>query len=185
MYKYYSIYDFIGKLSGQLPKDCVVLADAGNTGFGVSQAIKLREGMRYITSGAQMDMGFALPASIGVACVTDNPVIAIIGDGSFQLNVQELTVIAFHKFPIKMFVINNNGYSCIRNMQKKSFDDNLIGTDSASGLSFPKTKDIAKAYGIEYHIWSPDDGIGYLTADCPIIAEVFTDPDEQIRSTLV
>ena len=96
-------------------------------------------------------MGFTIPASIGVCIARNNKdVVGITGDGSFQSNIQELQTIVHNKLPIKMFVWNNNGYLSIRTTQRKFFKDRFIGTDPASGVSFPDLKKIADAYGIKY-----------------------------------
>lgn len=182
MSKNYSLYWFMERLSQALLPNSVVLSDAGNSGFVTSQAIKLKEGMRYITDGSQMSMGAALPMAIGVAMATDNPVIAIIGDGSFQLNIQELSTIAYHNLPIKIFVINNNGYGCVRNTQKKFFNGDFIGINAESGLEFPELYKISDAYGIGYVLWDETLTVPVLNRHSPVICEVMTDPDEVIKS---
>jgi len=96
-------------------------------------------------------MGFTLPASIGASFANNKgSIIGITGDGSFQSNIQELQTISYYKLPIKIFVLNNNGYLSIRTTQRKFFEDRFIGTDKDSGVSFPNTKKIAQAYGIKY-----------------------------------
>lgn len=185
MSRNYSLYYFVDCLSKALLPDSVVLSDAGNTGFVTSQAIKLKDGMRYITDGAQMSMGAALPMSIGVSMATDNPVVVLVGDGSFQLNLQELATIIYHKLPIKIFVINNNGYGCIRNTQKKFFKGDFVGIDRESGLGFPDLKKIAQTYDIHYAKWDETKTKSILKEKKPIIIEVMTDPDEVIRSPFV
>ena len=101
-------------------------------------------------SGGQAEMGFTLPACVG-ASVAKGEVIGIVGDGSFQMNIQELQTIVHHKLPIKLFVWNNEGYLSIRNTQKKFFDGNFIGCDPETGdISFPFLEKIADAYGIKY-----------------------------------
>ena len=105
---------------------------------------------RYITSGAQADMGFSLPAAIGACISANKPVIGITGDGSFQLNIQELQTIKHYNLPVKIFVWNNNGYLSIRATQDKFFDGRRIGTDSASGVSFPEVEKISYAYDLPY-----------------------------------
>jgi acetolactate synthase-1/2/3 large subunit len=97
-------------------------------------------------------MGFSLPAAIGAAVASNRKnIIAITGDGSFQMNIQELQTIASSKLPIKIFILNNGGYLSIRNTMDKFFESRYYGTDEASGLSFPEIEKIAYAYGIPYH----------------------------------
>lgn len=146
-----NVYYFIDCLSKALDDDSVVVTDAGSAGFVTTQAIQLKEGQRQITSGGQMEMGYTLPATIGV-CYARNKgrVIGITGDGSFQMNIQELQTIIYNELPIKIFVWNNNGYLSIRITQRKFFEGRLIGTDSTCGLSFPNIEKITGAYGLKY-----------------------------------
>ncbi len=147
-----NMYYFIDKLSKNLKFDSVVVSDAGSAFYVTSQALKLKDNQRYITSGGQAEMGFTIPACIGVSVARKNKeVIGITGDGSFQMNLQELQTIVYNKLPIKIFVWNNNGYLSIRTTQIKFFDNRFIGTDEKSGLSFPSLKKIAKAFGIKYY----------------------------------
>ena len=144
-------YFFIEKLGHHLQHDTAVVSDAGSAYYVTSQALKIRDKQRYVTSGAQADMGFTLPAAIGV-CIA-NPgieVVGITGDGSFQMNIQELQTLVHHQLSLKLVIWNNNGYLSIRTTQKKFFDGREIGTDEKSGLSFPDAEKIAAAYGIPF-----------------------------------
>ena len=146
-----NLYFFIDALSRAMKPDSVAVADAGSAFYVLTQAIKLREGQRYITSGGQAEMGYTLPACIGVTFARGKKeVLGVTGDGSFQLNIQELQTVVHYDLPIKLFVWNNDGYLSIRATQSKFFEGRLIGTDSTSGVSFPSTKKIADAYGIKY-----------------------------------
>ena len=131
--------------------DAVVVGDAGSVYYVMGQAFQVKEKQRFITSGAQAEMGFTLPACIG-ACFARGrkEVIGITGDGSLQMNLQELQTIVHHDLPIKLFVWNNDGYLSIRASQRKFFNGRLIGSDRSSGVSFPELKKIAEAYGIQY-----------------------------------
>ncbi len=117
------IYSFITRLSEIMDDDDVVVSDAGSSYFACAQALNLRGTQRWITSGAQADMGFALPASIGVCIARGKKrVICITGDGSFMLNMQELQTIRRYKLPIKIFILNNRGYVTINNTTKNYFN---------------------------------------------------------------
>jgi acetolactate synthase-1/2/3 large subunit len=160
-----NIYYFIQKLSEKNKSDAIVISDAGSAYYATSQALKVTAQQRYITSGAQADMGFSLPAAIGAAVASNRKnIIAITGDGSFQMNIQELQTIASSKLPIKIFILNNGGYLSIRNTMDKFFESRYYGTDEASGLSFPEIEKIAYAYGIPYHrLRTGEDLDGKLT----------------------
>ncbi len=149
--KHYTILGFINSLSKYITKDSVIVTDAGQSFFYTTRDLDLVEGSRVICSYSQADMGFAIPASIGVYFACQKPVIVITGDGSFQLNLQELAVIKLHNLPIKIFVISNGKYESIRVTQEKFFGiDRYIGIDEKTGLLFPSIRKIANAYGIFY-----------------------------------
>ena len=146
-----NMYEFVKALSELANEDSIVVSDAGSSYYVTSQSFTLKSiNQRYITSGAQADMGFSLPAAIGACISANKPVIGITGDGSFQLNIQELQTIKHYNLPVKIFVWNNNGYLSIRATQDKFFDGRRIGTDSASGVSFPEVEKISYAYYLPY-----------------------------------
>jgi acetolactate synthase-1/2/3 large subunit len=95
-------------------------------------------------------MGWALPASIGVAKAGAKQVICIVGDGSFMSNLQELAVIREHDLPIKIVVINNSGYLSIKNTQSKFYEGRVHGTSPETGVWFPEFKDIAATFDMTY-----------------------------------
>lgn len=144
------LYDFMSKLNQHKPEGSVVISDAGSAYYVCSQAVAIQGEDRYVTTSAQAEMGFTIPACIGASFAGAECVIGVTGDGSFQMNLQELQTIVHHKLPIKLFVWNNDGYLSIRTTQKKFFDGREIGTDENSGVSFPNLSDIASAYKIPY-----------------------------------
>jgi len=147
-----NIYYFLNKLSKYNKPDAITISDAGSAYYTTSQALQIQQQQRYITSGAQADMGFTLPASIGAAIASNSKnIIGITGDGSFQMNIQELQTIVNFNLPIKIFVLNNGGYLSIRNTMDKFFESRYYGTDSKSGLTFPEIEKIAYAYGLPYY----------------------------------
>jgi acetolactate synthase-1/2/3 large subunit len=147
-----NIYTFLDYLSNNMKPDAIVVSDAGSAYYATSQALKIRDKQRYITSGAQADMGFTIPCSIGVSIANNkSEILGITGDGSFQLNIQELQTIVNYNLPIKLFVLNNSGYLSIRNTMDKFFDSRYFGTGPESGLSFPALRKIAYAYNIPYY----------------------------------
>ncbi len=182
-------YFFIEKLKDHLEKDSAVVSDAGSSYYVTSQALKIRDRQRYVTSGAQADMGFTLPAAIGV-CVA-NPgieVVGITGDGSLQMNIQELQTLVHHRFQLKLVVWNNKGYLSIRATQRKFFAGREIGTDTKSGISFPDTEKIAAAYGIPFFRVSTnaalDEALNKLmNTDGPAILEVMCQENQEIIPT--
>lgn len=164
MYK--SIYK-IAKLSR--PYD-VFTTDSGVTAFGTIQTVRIKEGQRLIAPGT-LTMGYGLPAAIGIwAAHPKGDIIAIIGDGSLQMNIHELQTIVHNKIPAKIFIINNDGYLAIRTTEKNQFG-RFIGESSESGISFPDTRKIAKAYGIKY---IKEDIKAAMDFKGTVICEIFT-----------
>lgn len=122
-------------------------------------------------------MGYDLPASIGAAFSNNKQVICITGDGSIQMNIQELQTIKHHNLPIKIFVLNNNGYRSIQQTQTSFFKGNYIGCNKQSGISFPELEKIAMAYDLPYFKMQNNGKIDndlnkILNIEGPIICEV-------------
>lgn len=144
-------YHFINLISECLKGDEVIVTDAGSLYYIIGQAFKSKKDQRIIISGALGAMGYALPASIGAAfSVPDKNIICITGDGSMQLNVQELQTIAHYNLNCKIFIINNNGYASIRNTQASFLNGHIAASSKDTGVSFPNWKKIADAYSLPY-----------------------------------
>ena len=183
------LYDFTGKLNEHKPDNSVVVSDAGSAYYVCSQATGIKGNNRYITSSSQAEMGFTVPACIGAAFAGSPCVIGVTGDGSVQMNIQELQTIKHHQLPIKLFVWNNSGYLSIRTTQKKFFDGREIGTDEDSGVSFPSLAKIAHAYDIDYAKISDYDSLTPALAtvfsfDGPMIIEVMCQKWQEVVPTL-
>jgi len=104
-----------------------------------------------MVQAAQGDMGYAIPALVGVAKVSpEHNIIACIGEGSFYTNMQELAVIKQHKIPAKIFVVNNDGYMSIKQTQMKFFGGRLGGVSASTGVYFADIKKIAEAFELPY-----------------------------------
>jgi acetolactate synthase-1/2/3 large subunit len=183
-------YYFTECLSDVLGKDAVVVYDAGSAFYVVRQGMRVKRGQRLICTGAQGEMGFAIPAAIGACIANGNKqVVCVTGDGSLQVNIQELQTIVHHKLPIIIFVWNNGGYLSIRSTQRRFFEERFIGTDDTCGVSFPDLQKIAYAYGIEF--WRVDESdflredlIDILDAEGPVICEVMCDPTQEVVPTV-
>lgn len=186
-----NMYDLVHELNNLISNvKASIISDAGSSYYVTSQALFLNKKNRYITSGAQADMGFAIPSSIGVrlAAKKNEYVIAITGEGSFQMNIQELQTIIHHNLNIKIIVLNNGGYLSIKSTQKKFFKGNLIGTDIKSGISFPELKRLCSAYGIKYmsakNMLSLKKILNnFISYKGPIILEVFNPCDQEVIPT--
>ena len=141
----------IGVLNRHLKTDSVIVTDAGATTEIPMQALEFSGSQRYLGSASQNEMGYALPASIGASFARcKGEVICIVGDGSLQMNIQELQTMVTQNLPIRVFVWNNGGYATIRGHQKTIFNGRFLGVDAETGTAFPDLKKIAYAYNIPY-----------------------------------
>ncbi len=185
-----NLYHFVDELCAQLPENGVVAADAGSAIYVPAQTFKAKTTQRLVLSGAQAEMGFTLPACIGIsAAMGKGEVVGITGDGSLQLNIQELQVLKEFQFPVKLFVWNNDGYLSIRATQKKIFEGRLYGTDSTNGVSLPSTQKIAEAYGLQYVKMEGSENLGekikrVLDMKGPVVCEVMCIRDQEIVPTI-
>ena len=171
-------YAITEELARQAAPDAVVVVDTGTVCNVVSQAWQLKAGQRYLISGGLSCMGYWASA-IG-ACYADVPrqVIAITGDGSLQMNIQEFGTLAQYQLPLKLFVYN--GYLLIKHNQHNYMHDRFLGVNPASGVYVPDVAAIASAYGLQHlRIAKRDeiaDGIARaLRATGPFICEVVCD----------
>lgn len=185
-----NLYYFVDCLTRMMKSDAVLVSDAGSAFYVASQGGQFNNEQRYVTSGGQADMGYSLPAAIGASAARGNgEVLAITGDGSLQMNIQELQTIAHNRMPVKLFVWNNDGYLSIRASQSKFFEGRFIGTDSTSGVSFPDTGKIAAAYGIKFFRVNSSRELEavlkeVLAFDGPAICEVMCIRDQEIVPTV-
>ncbi len=174
-------YYFIERIAALTNSKNIITNDAGSSNYICSQAMRLMNGQRELTSGSFYTMGLTLPLAIGASALEpDSQVIAITGDGSIELNIQELQTISIHNLNIKIFVINNGGYASIRDSQ-----DAMCGsryTDDSQVLDFSK---VADAFDIEYEIIKSvtniDDGIKkVLSNDKPTLIEILCDSNQHM-----
>lgn len=144
-------YYFTDVLSSLLNDGEIVVTGVGTSFTGTLQCFKTKKNQRLISNVGCASMGYDLPAAIG-ACVANERkrVILITGDGSIMMNIQELQTIVHYKLPIKIFLLNNNGYLAIRNTQNSFFGGRLDASDPSCGVSFPNFQKIALAFDIPY-----------------------------------
>ncbi len=139
-------YYFTEVLSDLAPEDAAIVVDTGSVCNIVSQSWRLKEGQKYIISGGLSCMGF-WASSIGIGCV-DNQVIALSGDGSVQMNIQDFATMKYYNLPIKLFVYNNRGYMLIRHNQHNYMNDRFLGVGPDSGVPSVNFCRIAAAYDL-------------------------------------
>lgn len=179
-------YQFVKTLSDHCTPGDMIVVDGGGTNVYVSfQAFQLKRGQRMLLSTALCSMGSGLPESIGACMAGGSRTICLCGDGSLQLNIQELQTIKHHNLPIKIFVSNNKGYVSIRETQREFLERNYVGSSAEGGMSLPDYLKIAAAYGIKaLRIDRMDQlaaGIAEtLTTAGPVVCEIVTSPVQEI-----
>ena len=135
-------------------------------------------------------MGYGFPAALGCAVARgDKRTICVDGDGSFQMNIQEMQTVIYNKLPLKTFIINNNGYHSIRQTQSAKFNPPLVGVCDGNGLSFPDLSKLTPAYGMRYVKIDNADDIEakvaeVLQGDDPVLCEVVVDENQNFEPKL-
>lgn len=147
--KQVDLYHLSEILETTLDNDAICVVDAGLEELIIPTTINFKERQRCIHPVSQGAMGYALPAAMGAFLASNRQVVAIIGDGSIMMNLQELQTINHNNIPIKILVINNNCYAVIRRRQEELFRRS-IGTDFKNGVSCPDFKKVASCFGFEY-----------------------------------
>jgi acetolactate synthase-1/2/3 large subunit len=177
------LYHLADELSKLLPRNATLVTDSGLIELILPTNVGFREGQRAIHPVSQGSMGYALPAAIGVYYATGSPVVAVIGDGSIMMNLQELETIRHNKVPLHILVVNNNAYAVIRKRQRELFGSRTIGTDSTNGVSCPEFKKVAEAFDISYFRIETGRTLNanlqsIFSHDGPILCEVIGLPDQ-------
>jgi acetolactate synthase-1/2/3 large subunit len=183
-------YCFIEALFKELGEGDVVVTGDGTACVVTFQAADLKPGQRLYTNSGCASMGYDLPAAIGAYYAsTAARVICLAGDGSIMLNLQELQTIVGNRLPIKLIILNNNGYSSIRQTQRNYFPDNVVGCGPESGLTFPDFGRLGTAFGFEVrrcanHNELTDSIHDTLVNEGPQLLEVMLDPEQPFSPKL-
>jgi len=163
------------------------VCDVGNHQMWAAQSLRLSANQAVHYSGGMGAMGFALPAALGIALQSQNKVVVITGDGSLQINIQELDTLNRLGLDMTIIVMNNSVLGMVKNFQDMYFD----GRDQSTrkGYSSPSFTDIATAYGIEAHRATNAAEMGRvlnLIADRkgPLLIEIIMDDATECRPRL-
>ena len=175
-------YVAMDELFALLDADDIVVAGNGSACVVSFQAANLKRGQRLWTNSGCATMGYDLPAAIGVCTATDNAqrVVCIAGDGSIMMNLQELQTIAGNNLPVKVILLNNNGYVSIFQTHRNFFNGVEVGGGPKSNVTFPDFGKVAAAFGFSYfRIARNDDLAGTLAealaTDGPVVCEIILD----------
>jgi len=183
MKDYASAYYFTDRLK-EFDNGAPIITSNGSAHVVTLQTYQLKQGQRLFTNVGCASMGYGLPAAIGAAFASPGQDITCIeGDGSLQMNIQELQTLVHHKIPVKLFVINNDGYLSIKITQQAFFNGTQVASGKESGISFPDLGKICKAYGLPYIGIRSNSEYGskipqVYSTEGPVVCELFTYPYE-------
>lgn len=183
-----STYTFVDALTRQTGEGFVHAPCCSGVGIEIMlQSMHIKEGVEVVVNCPGLgSMGFGVPNALGVALASGKKTVCVAGDGGFQMNIQELQTIKQLGLPVKFFVLNNDGYGSITNMQRNYFDGYYVGSNAESGLTLPALSGIASAYGYGYEYISKaeeleDKIMAVLEAPGCCICEVAVKEDEKSR----
>ena len=175
----YKLTDAISRAADA--NDVVVVSSTSRCNTAGHLLFSFREGQRPVSSMGMGSMGFALPSVVGAWYASGGRrVLMLEGDGSLQLNIQELQTIRHHNVNAKLFIFSNSGYAAIATMQDRNFEARHVGSDAPSGVSMPSLRQVAEAYGLHYVRIEDDSRIeagvrAALDTDGPVLCEVVGD----------
>jgi acetolactate synthase-1/2/3 large subunit len=175
-------YVFVEKLFDCLEDDDIVVCADGTACVVTFQAARIKKGQRLYTNSGSASMGYDLPAAIGAAVASGRRVVCLAGDGSLQMNLQELQTIKTNLLPVKIFILNNGGYHSIKQTQANFFG-RLHGCDATSGVECPEAGALAEAYGFPFTKAASAGALesalkATLSGDGAAICEVVLDPSQ-------
>lgn len=191
---YTNSYKFADELFKQLHGGDVVVTGNGTAYTCIYQAMQVNKGVRVFANQGCAAMGYDLPAAIGAVVsneaktngVKGGKTVLVTGDGSLQMNIQELQTLITYKMPLKIFVFENEGYLAIKTTQKSFFKGEFTGSNPASGVICPNLTKIAYAYGIKYTSCNENgqklvDTIAEtLASEGPMICEIHMHPEQTL-----
>ena len=183
-------YVFIDRFSSVLDEDDAVICGNGSACVVTFQGMHIKKDTRLFTNSGCAAMGYGFPAALGCAVARDGRrTVCVDGDGSFQMNIQEMQTVIYNKLNLKTFIINNNGYHSIRQTQSAKFNPPLVGVCDGNGLSFPDLSKLAPAYGMRYvkieSVEEIEEKVNeVLEGNDPVLCEVVVDPGQNFEPKL-
>jgi acetolactate synthase-1/2/3 large subunit len=167
--------------ANSVPEDTLVISSTSRCNTAGHIALPRKRGQKSISSMAFGSMGFALPSAVGAWFASKGRrVVVLEGDGSLELNSQELQTVTQHNINVKIFIFSNGGYAAIATMQDKNFSGFRVAADPGSGLVLPNLEKLAQAYGLPYTRIASDEEInagvsGVMGMEGPVLCEVLGD----------
>lgn len=175
--------EFIARLSERMEDNAVYVADVGQNQIWSCGYAKVKSG-KFLTSGGMGTMGYSIPAAMGAKrAAMDRQVVAVCGDGSFQMSMMELATLQQHSIPVKIIVLRNNYLGMVREYQHFTYKDHYSVVDLAGS---PDLQKIAEAYGIDFlrleNMERCDEVIGeFLKGDRSVLLECLIDPMDTVK----
>jgi len=184
--KFVNPYVFFGELSNLLNNKSIIVADDGGHLTWAIQAFKIKKGQKLFSAFGNSPMGYAFPAAIGASILKNkSKIICIDGDGSIQMNIQELQTVVTNKLPVKIIVLNNSGYGIIKQFQELYLNKRYEAATPSSGVTNPNFKKVSEAYGINYNLIENNNKIKQvlkktIRSNKPEFIEVLLKSDQKI-----
>ena len=180
-----NLYWFVKNLENFISSTDFLTTDAGSNYYACGQVLSFENGFKEITSGTFAAMGMSLPLAIGAGShiTKSQKVVCITGDGSIELNIQELQTVATYNYNIYIFIINNGGYASMRAWQDTFFEGRYIGSTDQTGTKPMNFKEISKAFNLKYEIIKSEKDFNKKISKIfrnpgPIIVEVMCDTNQ-------
>jgi acetolactate synthase-1/2/3 large subunit len=180
------LYFFMSTLDRVSGSEHILITDAGSNYYVGGQVYVFENGQREVTSGTFAAMGTGVPLGIGAAIgAPRKQVLAVTGDGSVELNIQELKTISYYQLNMKLFVINNGGYASMRNWQDTFFEGRRIGSDDDTGAEGLNLEAVAKAFDLDYLLLENPETLeadlhALVRQSGPMFVEVVCNPNQRI-----
>mgnify|MGYP001236812717 FL=1 len=173
-------YNFVDRISDNLKENSKVIIDTGCSIAWFMQSMRTPETVRVFHDCNNTAMGWALPASIGgyYADLGKSPIITIVGDGGFMMTSYELATAMHNNIPLKIFIMNNQGYSMIQQTQDQWLDSNYYASSKQGGISFPDFQKLSKAFNFKYFELKDD-------SDLHLVEEIFAYPKALICNVFI
>jgi acetolactate synthase-1/2/3 large subunit len=184
----FNLYWFMRELEKYATENTVLTSDAGSNYYATGQAVNFSKFKMEITSGTFAAMGLSLPLAIGASInlkKSGGIVFCVTGDGSIELNVQELQTLATYQLPVKVFIINNGGYASMRAWQDSFFESRYIGSTDDTGTKPLNFEKVAQAFDLSYECLRNPKELsskikGIIENPKPEIIEVICDPNQKL-----
>lgn len=182
-------YWFMGALFDALPEEQIVVAANATAAVVGFQAARFRRGQRMWSNSGCASMGYDLPAAIGAHMASGREVLCLAGDGSIMMNLQELQTIAANRMPIKIVLLNNEGYVSIFQTQRNFFNGEEVGAGPKSGVAMPNFSALIPGFGLPYRRIAQHDGMKdaiaeFLALEGPAVCEIMLDEQQPFAPKL-